>query len=56
MKDRDYIDSKLRHLKRSGINAVINPATGAVTTDQIMAERDAIKKRVEYRKKLKNKQ
>jgi hypothetical protein len=30
MKDKEYIDSKLKHLKRYGITADIDPENGAV--------------------------
>jgi hypothetical protein len=33
MKDADYVKSKLRHMKVIGINASVNPETGAAQPD-----------------------
>ena len=38
MRDSDYIKSKLRHMKFMGINAAVNPRTGAAQPDWAKAE------------------
>lgn len=38
MKDVDYIKSKLKHMKNIGINADINPMTGAARPDWAKSE------------------
>jgi hypothetical protein len=39
MKDADYIKSKIKHMKHiMGINAAVNPATGAAQPDWAKAE------------------
>jgi DNA segregation ATPase FtsK/SpoIIIE-like protein len=55
MKARDYIDSKLQHLKRIGMAASLNPATGGVTLDWIVAEREEREKMI-LRKAKRNKE
>ena len=44
MKDKDYIASKLRHLKTLGITADIDPDTGGVRPDWIKAEQEERRK------------
>ena len=40
MKDKDYIASKLKHLKNLGVTADIDPATGGVRPEWIKQAQD----------------
>lgn len=49
MKDKNYINSKLAHLKLRGITADIDPNTGGVRPDWIKHEQDERAKRAKSR-------
>lgn len=54
MKDSDYIQSKINHMKKiMGINAGKNPDTGAAQPDHAKGEAEARHKRHARTKKLK---
>jgi hypothetical protein len=44
MKDKKYIESKLKHLKRCGITADIDPETGGVRPEWIKHEQEERRK------------
>lgn len=46
-KDRKYIQSKIAHMKRMGINAGINPETGSCQPDFVKAEVEERRERQE---------
>ncbi len=52
MKDADYIKSKIRHMKNvMGINAAVNPTTGAAQPD--WAKNEAEERRVNQMRAIK---
>ena len=51
MKDVEYIALKLKHCKRIGINAKINPETGACQTEFNLQDKDERDKRYRLRQK-----
>lgn len=56
MKDKDYIKSKLDHLKALGITADIDPVTGGVRPDWIKHEQEEREKRTAAREMAKQRQ
>ncbi len=46
MKDKIYIENKLKHLKRCGITADIDPQTGGVRPEWIKHEQEEREKRM----------
>ena len=45
MNDREYVTNKIKHMKRIGIKAEVNPKTGAARPDWAKGESEKREKR-----------